>query len=48
MIIENTDFDAGKIAESGTHEQLLKKGGLYRRIYDMQFSLPDELKGEML
>lgn len=41
-------LDGGKIAESGTHEQLLKKGGLYRRIYDMQFSLPDELKGEML
>lgn len=41
-------LDGGKIAESGTHGELLKKGGLYRRIYDMQFSLPDELKGEML
>lgn len=41
-------LDGGKIAESGTHAQLLKKGGTYKRIYDMQFSLPEELKGAKL
>ncbi len=30
-------LDHGKIVEQGTHRQLLKKGGLYRRLYDMQF-----------
>ena len=37
-------LDGGKSAESGTHAQLLEKGGIYRRIYDMQFELPEELK----
>jgi ABC-type multidrug transport system fused ATPase/permease subunit len=27
----------GKIAEKGTHKQLLAKGGLYERLYEMQF-----------
>jgi ATP-binding cassette subfamily B protein len=31
-------FDKGRICERGTHEQLLGKGGLYREIYDYQFS----------
>lgn len=39
-------FDGGKIAESGTNEQLLKKNGIYKKIYDLQFSLPEELKEE--
>ncbi len=29
----------GKIAESGSHEQLLKAGGAYRRIYELQSEL---------
>ncbi|MCR5476352.1 MAG: ABC transporter ATP-binding protein/permease [Lachnospiraceae bacterium] len=29
-------LDHGRIAESGTHEELLEKGGLYRKIYDLQ------------
>ena len=28
----------GVIAESGTHEELLAFGGIYRRLYDTQFS----------
>ncbi len=27
----------GQIVEEGTHKELLEKGGLYRRLYDMQF-----------
>ena len=38
-------MEDGEIAESGTNEQLLAKNGTYKRIYDMQMSLPDELKG---
>ncbi len=39
-------LEGGKIAESGTNAELLKKDGIYRKIYDLQFSLPDELKEE--
>ena len=38
-------LDGGKIVESGTNAQLLKHGGIYKKIYDLQFSLPEELKG---
>ena len=39
----------GKIAEMGTHEELLKKQGIYSRIYDIQMNLDDEtLKGGAL
>lgn len=30
-------IEGGGIAEQGTHEELLLKGGLYKRLYDMQF-----------
>ena len=29
-------LDHGSIAEQGTHEQLLEKGGIYKKIYDIQ------------
>ena len=29
-------LDHGRIAEQGTHEQLLEKGGIYKKIYDIQ------------
>ena len=37
-------MDEGRVAEQGTSEQLLALGGIYKRIYDLQMSLPDELK----
>lgn len=30
-------MDKGDIVESGTHEQLLEKGGLYKELYTSQF-----------
>ena len=30
-------LDKGRIAETGSHEELLQKGGLYRYLYDLQF-----------
>ena len=30
-------LDAGRIAEMGTHDELLARGGLYARLYQSQF-----------
>ncbi|MBN1212532.1 MAG: ATP-binding cassette domain-containing protein, partial [candidate division Zixibacteria bacterium] len=30
-------LDRGRITESGSHDQLMQNGGLYRRLYSMQF-----------
>jgi len=32
-------LNAGGVEETGTHEELLARGGLYKRLYDMQFHL---------
>ena len=32
-------MDDGKIVEQGTHEQLLKKGGFYSKLYYSQFAV---------
>jgi ATP-binding cassette subfamily B multidrug efflux pump len=33
-------MESGSIVEQGTHEQLLKKGGAYARLYEAQFAAP--------
>jgi subfamily B ATP-binding cassette protein MsbA len=35
-------IDDGKIAETGTHAELLARGGIYSRLYEMQFADMDE------
>ena len=37
-------LDQGKIAESGTHEQLLKQKGLYKNIWDIQSKIDFQIK----
>ncbi len=31
-------MDAGRIAETGTHHELLSRGGIYQRLYELQFA----------
>ena len=39
-------LDEGEIAERGTHAELLDRGGLYRRIYDLQLRPQEEVMME--
>lgn len=35
-------IDGGRLVESGTHETLLRKGGAYARLYQLQFATEQE------
>jgi ATP-binding cassette subfamily B protein len=37
-------MEGGTIAERGTHEELLRKGGLYREIYELQLRSQEEVE----
>ncbi|MEM1990415.1 MAG: ABC transporter ATP-binding protein, partial [Candidatus Bathyarchaeia archaeon] len=39
-------LDKGKIVEEGTHEELLMKGGLYAKLYELQIGGP--MKAEVV
>lgn len=34
-------LNQGRIAETGNHQELMEKNGIYRRIYDIQMSHDD-------
>ncbi len=40
-------FDAGRLLESGTHQELLTRNGLYRRLHDMQYFVESEAAAEV-
>ena len=39
-------LEDGRIAQQGTHSQLIETDGLYRRVYRIQAALEDELSRE--
>ncbi|MBI5091737.1 MAG: ATP-binding cassette domain-containing protein, partial [Candidatus Hydrogenedentes bacterium] len=40
-------LDNGVVAELGTHQELLDRGGIYRRLYEIQFRTPDGTNGDV-
>jgi ATP-binding cassette subfamily B protein len=40
--------DNGRIVEEGNHKQLMKKKGIYRHLYEMQFKEPEVEKAEII
>jgi ATP-binding cassette subfamily B protein len=40
-------MDEGRIAETGSPEELMARGGVYRRIHDMQQSIDDDLDDDL-
>ena len=41
-------IDEGRVTEQGTHEELLASGGLYARLYELQFSGEEEKSRELV
>ena len=39
-------LEDGRVAQQGTHAQLIAEEGLYRRVYRIQTALEDELNRE--
>jgi len=41
-------IDGGRVAEQGTHQELLARGGLYSRLYELQFRREEETPTDVL
>jgi subfamily B ATP-binding cassette protein MsbA len=41
-------IDGGRVAEQGTHQELLTRGGLYSRLYELQFRREEEAPRDVL
>jgi ATP-binding cassette, subfamily B, bacterial MsbA len=39
-------MDAGRIVETGTHRELLDRGGIYRKLYELQFAEEEAVDGQ--
>lgn len=37
-------LDKGRVAETGTHDELIAKNGFYKKIYNIQLAIEDEIK----
>ncbi|MBP9192999.1 MAG: ABC transporter ATP-binding protein [Ignavibacteria bacterium] len=40
-------LDKGKVIEEGTHDELVKVDGFYKKIFDIQVSVEDEIRAEV-
>ncbi len=40
-------FDEGRIVQQGTHEELLKQEGIYRKVFDIQTMIEEEVQREV-
>jgi subfamily B ATP-binding cassette protein MsbA len=40
-------LDKGRIVETGPHHELLANGGLYKKLFEMQFSIQEKMKPEI-
>jgi len=41
-------LEQGRITQDGTHEQLINEPGLYRRLWEIQGALEEDLKSELV
>jgi ATP-binding cassette subfamily B protein len=41
-------LDKGEVVQMGSHEELLAQEGMYRRIYDIQTRIDEELELEIM
>lgn len=40
-------LDKGRVIEEGTHDELIKKNGFYKKIFDIQISIEDEINEDI-
>jgi ATP-binding cassette subfamily B protein len=40
-------LDKGRIIQSGTHDELMRQDGFYRRIFRLQSRIEEDVEGEL-